>query len=244
MANVQLLISVWTIGPVFWWKIYLTKCSYGSWNRNWYTLRLLWFHATRVYQYMPTTVDGSLRLVECQFHFCSSYKVTFLISTETSMAGPKNAVRWGWQTTRVDVRPTMLCCFGHGEDIGEHSDRTIFVHVRWFCFIIILLVFNVYLFIFFFFFFSFGNKTDGPISTEHCDWLYGIFGHETSCTRYWTCWNGTATEQLCIGGLLYNENAHSCDWPENVDGCQKHRKYCYWTPLTLYYQITKFISSD
>lgn len=66
--------------------------------------------------------------------------------------------------------------------------------------------------------------TDPPIGTEHCDWLYGIFGHETSCTRYWTCWNGTATEQLCIGGLLYNENAHSCDWPENVDGCQKHRK--------------------
>merc|ERR1712066_189297 len=27
-----------------------------------------------------------------------------------------------------------------------------------------------------------------PQSTEHCDWLYGIFGHETSCTRYWTCW--------------------------------------------------------
>ncbi|KAI9590107.1 hypothetical protein GQX74_008275 [Glossina fuscipes] len=68
-----------------------------------------------------------------------------------------------------------------------------------------------------------GNiSCNGPISTEHCDWLYGIFGHETSCTRYWTCWNGTATEQLCIGGLLYNENAHSCDWPENVDGCQKH----------------------
>ncbi|XP_061386022.1 protein obstructor-E-like, partial [Musca vetustissima] len=66
------------------------------------------------------------------------------------------------------------------------------------------------------------QMANGPISTEHCDWLYGIFGHETSCTRYWTCWNGTATEQLCIGGLLYNENAHSCDWPENVDGCQKH----------------------
>ncbi|CAB0016313.1 unnamed protein product, partial [Nesidiocoris tenuis] len=61
-----------------------------------------------------------------------------------------------------------------------------------------------------------------PIGREHCDWLYGIFGHETSCTRYWTCWNGTSTEQLCIGGLLYNENTHSCDWPENVDGCQKH----------------------
>jgi len=61
-----------------------------------------------------------------------------------------------------------------------------------------------------------------PISTEHCDWLYGIFGHETSCTRYWTCWNGTATEQFCIGGLLYNEETHACDWPSNVAGCQKH----------------------
>jgi hypothetical protein len=73
-----------------------------------------------------------------------------------------------------------------------------------------------------------GNYCEGkqlsnpPISTSHCDWLYGIFGHETSCTRYWTCWNGTATEQLCIGGLLYNEDTHACDWPENVPGCQKH----------------------
>lgn len=66
------------------------------------------------------------------------------------------------------------------------------------------------------------QQANPPIGTEHCDWLYGIFGHETSCTRYWTCWNGTATEQLCIGGLLYNERSHSCDWPENVDGCQKH----------------------
>ncbi|KYN41286.1 Chondroitin proteoglycan-2 [Trachymyrmex septentrionalis] len=66
------------------------------------------------------------------------------------------------------------------------------------------------------------RQANPPIPTEHCDWLYGIFGHETSCTRYWTCWNGTATEQLCIGGLLYNERARSCDWPENVEGCQKH----------------------
>ncbi|KAF4526951.1 hypothetical protein B566_EDAN015451 [Ephemera danica] len=63
---------------------------------------------------------------------------------------------------------------------------------------------------------------NAPISTDHCDWLYGIFGHETSCTRYYTCWNGTATEQLCNGGLLYSERDHSCDWPDNVDGCQKH----------------------
>lgn len=66
------------------------------------------------------------------------------------------------------------------------------------------------------------ERHNPPQSTEHCDWLYGIFGHETSCTRYWTCWNGTATEQFCIGGLLYNEETHSCDWPQNVGGCQKH----------------------
>lgn len=66
------------------------------------------------------------------------------------------------------------------------------------------------------------QQANPPIGTEHCGWLYGIFGHETSCTRYWTCWNGTVTEQFCIGGLLYNEKTHSCDWPENVEGCQKH----------------------
>merc|ERR1712008_490448 len=66
------------------------------------------------------------------------------------------------------------------------------------------------------------ERHNPPIATDHCDWLYGIFGHETSCTRYWTCWNGTATEQFCIGGLLYNEETHACDWPQNVAGCQKH----------------------
>ena len=74
------------------------------------------------------------------------------------------------------------------------------------------------------------TPSDPPQSTEHCDWLYGIFGHETSCTRYWTCWNGTATEQFCIGGLLYNEETHACDWPQNVAGCQKHRKFPLFFP--------------
>merc|ERR1712106_674415 len=31
-----------------------------------------------------------------------------------------------------------------------------------------------------------------------------------------------STEQFCIGGLLYNEETHACDWPQNVAGCQKH----------------------
>ncbi|KAL4719839.1 hypothetical protein ACJJTC_001807 [Scirpophaga incertulas] len=86
------------------------------------------------------------------------------------------------------------------------------------------------------------TQINPPIGTEHCDWLYGIFGHETSCTRYWTCWNGTATEQLCIGGLLYNENAHSCDWPENVDGCQKHRERSKSKPTGIALPLSNYTS--
>jgi len=63
---------------------------------------------------------------------------------------------------------------------------------------------------------------NAAIQTNHCDWLYGIFGHETSCTRYWSCWNGTSTELYCVGGLLFNEETHSCDWPQFVAGCQQH----------------------
>jgi len=63
---------------------------------------------------------------------------------------------------------------------------------------------------------------NAPVSVGPCDWKYGIFGHESSCIRYWTCWNSTAVEQFCIGGLLYNEEKHACDWPEAVEGCQKH----------------------
>ncbi|KAG8186739.1 hypothetical protein JTE90_009808 [Oedothorax gibbosus] len=61
-----------------------------------------------------------------------------------------------------------------------------------------------------------------PISTENCPWLYGVFAHQTSCTRYWQCWNGTATLQQCPFSLLYNDALHSCDWPDNVPDCQKH----------------------
>ncbi|GIY40640.1 chondroitin proteoglycan-2 [Caerostris darwini] len=61
-----------------------------------------------------------------------------------------------------------------------------------------------------------------PIGTENCQWLYGVFAHQTSCTRYWQCWNGTATIQQCPFSLLYNDVLHSCDWPDNVPDCQKH----------------------
>ncbi|KPM09194.1 peritrophin-like protein [Sarcoptes scabiei] len=61
-----------------------------------------------------------------------------------------------------------------------------------------------------------------PISSENCHWQYGVFPHATSCTRYWHCWNGTATIQQCPFSLLYNDAVHACDWPDNVPDCQKH----------------------
>lgn len=59
-------------------------------------------------------------------------------------------------------------------------------------------------------------------ASENCPWQYGVFPHATSCTRYWHCWNGTATIQQCPFSLLYNDAIHSCDWPDNVPDCQKH----------------------
>lgn len=61
-----------------------------------------------------------------------------------------------------------------------------------------------------------------PIGSENCAWQYGVFPHQTSCTRYWQCWNGTSTIQQCPFSLLYNDVLHSCDWPDNVPDCQKH----------------------
>lgn len=61
-----------------------------------------------------------------------------------------------------------------------------------------------------------------PAGSGNCPWLFGIFPHQKSCTRYWHCWNGTGTAQMCPFSLLYNEVEHACDWPENVPECQQH----------------------
>ncbi|KAG8200395.1 hypothetical protein JTE90_028572 [Oedothorax gibbosus] len=61
-----------------------------------------------------------------------------------------------------------------------------------------------------------------PRGSGVCPYLYGIYPHDKSCTRYWMCWNGTGTVQMCPFSLLYNEVEHACDWPEKVPGCQQH----------------------
>lgn len=65
-------------------------------------------------------------------------------------------------------------------------------------------------------------NSEQAVASENCAWQFGVFPHATSCTRYWHCWNGTATIQQCPFSLLYNDAIHSCDWPDNVPDCQKH----------------------
>lgn len=69
-----------------------------------------------------------------------------------------------------------------------------------------------------------GSISETPYNQNDCPWKYGVFAHESSCTRYLDCWNGTVTVQQCPFSLLYNEKIHSCDWADNVPDCQKHRK--------------------
>merc|ERR1712054_29887 len=56
-----------------------------------------------------------------------------------------------------------------------------------------------------------------PQSTEHCDWLYGIFGHETSCTRYWACQGGYPRLQRCPAMLVFDKNRRRCVTPPTED---------------------------
>jgi len=61
-----------------------------------------------------------------------------------------------------------------------------------------------------------------PLSSENCHWQYGLFPHATSCTRFWHCWNATATIQSCPFSLLYNDATSQCDYPEKVKDCMAH----------------------
>lgn len=47
-------------------------------------------------------------------------------------------------------------------------------------------------------FFSDENRYQAqePVTSEHCPFSYGIFPHKTSCSKYYQCWNNTASEQV------------------------------------------------
>lgn len=59
-----------------------------------------------------------------------------------------------------------------------------------------------------------------PISTPHCERLYGIFPDEAKCDVFWNCWNGEASRYQCSPGLAYDREARVCMWADQVPECK------------------------
>ncbi|XP_035209096.1 serine/arginine repetitive matrix protein 1-like [Stegodyphus dumicola] len=52
--------------------------------------------------------------------------------------------------------------------------------------------------------------------TKNCPRRNGLFPHETDCTKFWNCVDGTATEVQCPPGLTYSDERATCDWADLV----------------------------
>lgn len=64
-----------------------------------------------------------------------------------------------------------------------------------------------------------------PLSSEHCPRLYGLYAHESDCSRFWKCAEGHAFAFHCPEGLAYNEYSAHCDWPDQVENCDSECKF-------------------
>ncbi|KAB1731726.1 hypothetical protein FNE60_29765 [Klebsiella pneumoniae] len=64
------------------------------------------------------------------------------------------------------------------------------------------------------------EELEPPISTKNCPRLYGIFGDETRCDVFWSCWNGEANRYQCAPGLAYDRDARVCMWADQVPECK------------------------
>ena len=63
-----------------------------------------------------------------------------------------------------------------------------------------------------------------PISTPHCERLYGIFADAAKCDVFWNCWNGEASRYQCSPGLAYDREARVCMWADQVPECKNEGK--------------------
>lgn len=64
-----------------------------------------------------------------------------------------------------------------------------------------------------------------PISTPHCERLYGIFADGAKCDVFWNCWNGEASRYQCSPGLAYDREARVCMWADQVPECRNEGKF-------------------
>ncbi|KXJ74763.1 hypothetical protein RP20_CCG012984 [Aedes albopictus] len=67
-----------------------------------------------------------------------------------------------------------------------------------------------------------GDRTqlEPPISTPHCERLYGIFADPAKCDVFWNCWSGEASRYQCSPGLAYDREARVCMWADQVPECK------------------------
>ncbi|GBN25763.1 Protein obstructor-E [Araneus ventricosus] len=52
--------------------------------------------------------------------------------------------------------------------------------------------------------------------TANCPRRYGLYPHETDCTKFFNCVDGAATEVQCPPGLTFNDDRATCDWADLV----------------------------
>ncbi|XP_064102651.1 peritrophin-1-like [Macrobrachium nipponense] len=67
-----------------------------------------------------------------------------------------------------------------------------------------------------------------PMCDPTCECLYP----SESCSEYYKCnTDGIPIKKECLGGLHFNDETHSCDYPENV-GCSERRKRTFKSQVT------------
>nr|CAI5828871.1 unnamed protein product [Callosobruchus analis] len=66
-------------------------------------------------------------------------------------------------------------------------------------------------------------KLQEPQPSEHCPRKHGYFAHEEKhiCDKFYYCVDGKYNMITCPNGLVYNENAGICSWPDEAKrkGC-------------------------
>lgn len=62
-----------------------------------------------------------------------------------------------------------------------------------------------------------------PDPSEHCPRKHGYFAHEQKniCDKFYYCVDGKFNMITCPNGLVYNERAGICSWPDEAkrEGC-------------------------
>ncbi|KAJ8941130.1 hypothetical protein NQ318_004249 [Aromia moschata] len=66
-------------------------------------------------------------------------------------------------------------------------------------------------------------KLQEPQPSEHCPRKHGYFSHDAKnvCDKFYFCVDGKYNMITCPNGLVYNENAGICSWPDEAKrtGC-------------------------